>query len=172
MGLSDLYGEPWHIEHYHREEGDEKRHRSKCCYYNKETKYCSYYLSKCYGASHCNYYKVKESLDELNKKIKKENTKTKTKVMVKAKQEQKQKEIYLNKEEIGIRKKLTTVGTIIYNKQIGSDGQIISIKEGFKDNQKQDIIEVLYDDDTLKEYNVNYLIKGNLIKNKTIIILD
>ena len=47
---------PWHIEKMVREEGDERRHRTYCANYNKDTKYCRYFLSVCRGTAHCKHY--------------------------------------------------------------------------------------------------------------------
>ena len=63
-----IQGTPWHIERYHIDENDERRHRSYCKYYNKQTRRCSMLISECYGASHCKYYSISEK-----KKRKKED---------------------------------------------------------------------------------------------------
>lgn len=54
--LNRMTGIPWHVEKYTRQEGDDRRHRSRCIYYDKKEKHCSKTYSVCYGASHCNYY--------------------------------------------------------------------------------------------------------------------
>ena len=64
MGLNQLSGTPWHIEHYTRAEGDERRHRSRCALYIKKDSYCKRYNGKCHGAAHCPYYEEKESFRE------------------------------------------------------------------------------------------------------------
>ena len=48
---------PWHIEKMVRQEGDVRRHRTHCTHYCKNNKTCRAYLSSCYGAAHCRYYK-------------------------------------------------------------------------------------------------------------------
>lgn len=40
-----------------RQEGDSRRHRSRCIHYNKNNSYCSEVVGKCVGAAHCSYYK-------------------------------------------------------------------------------------------------------------------
>lgn len=62
--LARMEGTPWHIEHFEREEGDERRHKSRCIYHNKDGT-CSYFMGKCRGAAHCNPYK--ESKKKANK---------------------------------------------------------------------------------------------------------
>lgn len=56
MGVSRMTGTPWHMERYTRDEGDERRHRSRCVYYRKSDAYYSEYIGKCRGAAHCTHY--------------------------------------------------------------------------------------------------------------------
>lgn len=55
-GINRLTGTPWHVERYAREDGDERRHRSRCIYYQKPDAYCSQIVGKCRGAAYCSYY--------------------------------------------------------------------------------------------------------------------
>ena len=55
-GVNRLTGIPWHIERYTREDGDDRRHRSRCIYYQKSDTYCSHVVGKCCGSAHCSYY--------------------------------------------------------------------------------------------------------------------
>lgn len=56
--LERLTGVPWHVEKMIREEGDDRRHRSRCVYYQgKVDNFCSYYCEKCRGSAHCDHYK-------------------------------------------------------------------------------------------------------------------
>lgn len=59
MRLREFSGTPWHKERYSREEGDDKRHRSKCIYFRKCDKYCIERFETCIGSAHCPNYKVK-----------------------------------------------------------------------------------------------------------------
>ena len=59
-GFKGIQGTPWHIERYHLDEYDERRHRSYCKYFDKQTRRCGMLFSECYGASHCKYYSVIE----------------------------------------------------------------------------------------------------------------
>lgn len=54
--LSQLSGIPWHIEKMTREEGDPRRHRSKCIYYDKSNRGCIYMNGCCIGSAHCTVY--------------------------------------------------------------------------------------------------------------------
>lgn len=65
MGLNRLTGTPWHIEKYHRDEDESRRHKSRCKYYNKSK--CEKFGYTCYGSAHCDEY------IELNKKEKSKN---------------------------------------------------------------------------------------------------
>lgn len=55
-----MAGTPWHIERMHREDGDPRRHKSRCRYYYKKTKdedaFCAKNYGNCYGSAHCLYY--------------------------------------------------------------------------------------------------------------------
>ncbi len=37
MGINNLVGVPWHVEGLRRSEGDERRHKSRCEHYIKQT---------------------------------------------------------------------------------------------------------------------------------------
>lgn len=65
--LGDLTGSPWHVEKFTRAEGDDRRHRSRCKYYND--KGCDYY-GRCKGSAHCDIYKEKvEAKETEHKKV-------------------------------------------------------------------------------------------------------
>ena len=57
--ISEIIGTPVHIGFLRMAERDERRHRTRCTFYDKKEKYCTYYANKCYGASHCKLYKEK-----------------------------------------------------------------------------------------------------------------
>lgn len=58
MGIrKTMTGTSWHIEKFTREEGDPRRHRSRCIHYDKRTKECHFRSGKCIGSAHCMYYK-------------------------------------------------------------------------------------------------------------------
>ena len=57
MGISQsMTGSPWHVERMHRKEGDAKRHKNKCVYFDKERGFCSSKRIKCFGSAHCDKY--------------------------------------------------------------------------------------------------------------------
>lgn len=54
--LNKMSGTPWHIEKMHREEGDSRRHRSRCIYYDYVEPTCKKRMLKCIGSAHCDFY--------------------------------------------------------------------------------------------------------------------
>lgn len=58
-GINRLEGTPWHVEYWEREEGDPRRHRSRCQYYNREDHSCDKKECPCIGSAHCNSYREK-----------------------------------------------------------------------------------------------------------------
>ena len=69
-----MSGVPWHVETIRKEEGDDRRHRSRCAYYNKETHQCSKLFGmQCVGSAHCDIYK--ESSKNPDKHVQRKNTK-------------------------------------------------------------------------------------------------
>ncbi|WP_294242020.1 hypothetical protein [Pseudobutyrivibrio sp.] len=58
--VSELTGTPWHVEKLTRNEGDERRHKSRCIYYRKKDSYCKYQYIECRGSRYCKYYKTNE----------------------------------------------------------------------------------------------------------------
>lgn len=72
-GLSQRMGTPSHIEYLHMQEGDTRRHKSRCIEYDKKKDVCmctksANFLLKCGGSSHCEYYKEEsnQTLDDIN----------------------------------------------------------------------------------------------------------
>lgn len=61
MGISQLQGTPWHLEQMHRKEGDDRRHKSRCKFYNPITKQCKDRW-ECRGSRYCQEY---EQLSEV-----------------------------------------------------------------------------------------------------------
>ena len=55
-GLNRLTGVPWHIEKWHLDEGDSRRHCHRCIYYRRGDKFCSKIGRKCFGSAHCEHY--------------------------------------------------------------------------------------------------------------------
>ena len=67
--LNRLTGTPWHVDRYTREEGDSRRHRSRCIYYRKEDSYCRQELGRCRGAAHCDFYREAAKVDPKTQQI-------------------------------------------------------------------------------------------------------
>lgn len=65
MGLSQqLTGTPWHKEYGRMAGNDTRRNKSKCVWYNKETKRCSYLCIKCFGSTHCEKYSTRKRVPD------------------------------------------------------------------------------------------------------------
>lgn len=58
MGVNRLTGTPWHKERVHRDEGDDRRYKGRCQFYEYENNHCSYYGEWCHGSAHCDRYKA------------------------------------------------------------------------------------------------------------------
>ena len=60
MGVNRLKGTPWHEEKFHRGEGDKRRYKGRCRFfeyeYEHQKDYCRKYFGKCIGCPHCSYY--------------------------------------------------------------------------------------------------------------------
>ena len=65
MAIERMVGSPWHVEKMVRQEGDPRRHRSRCIYYDKKNSHCPKVVGKCVGAAHCTYYE-EECIDEIS----------------------------------------------------------------------------------------------------------
>lgn len=63
-----LTGTAWHVERMTRQEGDPRRHKSRCIYYASKSKSCDYNNGACIGSAHCMKYKeriVEEKQSEI-----------------------------------------------------------------------------------------------------------
>lgn len=67
MGLQSMQGTPWHIETVKKPEDDNRRHKSRCTFYNSRK--CTHYLYRCPGSAHCDVYKEKDVKKVYIKKI-------------------------------------------------------------------------------------------------------
>lgn len=56
MGINQLANTPWHKERVHRLEGDERRYKGRCKFYEYNGDKCKHYYSKCRGSAHCSAY--------------------------------------------------------------------------------------------------------------------
>lgn len=55
-----ISGTPWHIENIHMAGNDDRRHRSRCAYFQKAKSQCSIKNERCIGSSHCSAYREVE----------------------------------------------------------------------------------------------------------------
>ena len=55
MGIGRLQGTPWHVEQVHKKEGEDRRHKSRCVFYNPVTGQCKDNW-KCKGSRYCRDY--------------------------------------------------------------------------------------------------------------------
>ncbi len=69
MGVNQLAGTPWHLEKVQREDGDERRYKTYCEYYEMKGKRCRKYNEPCRGSAHCQYY-VRTSEEEHQRRLK------------------------------------------------------------------------------------------------------
>ena len=70
MGIkSVMTGSPWHVEKMVRQEGDSRRHRSRCIHNDKKNSHCSKVVGKCIGAAHCSYYEECQTQGEEATKV-------------------------------------------------------------------------------------------------------
>lgn len=58
MGVNQLTGTPWHKERVHRSEGDERRYKGRCVFYDYTNDSCKKYCERCRGSAHCDHYKA------------------------------------------------------------------------------------------------------------------
>ena len=136
MGVTRIMtGTPWQPEKMVRQEGDSRRHRSRCVYYDKETKHCPKVVSKCVGAAHCIYYKeniIEQSVD-----------------VIKPKKTQQKKPVVIDK---NLNNKIRVVGTEVINKAYGK-GKVIEVKGN-------DVV-IEFDKGKKANYNIDLCVKNN-----------
>lgn len=54
IGISRNIGTPCHVGYI--KSNEPRRHKSRCIYYKKDTKFCNWYKYKCVGSSQCEEY--------------------------------------------------------------------------------------------------------------------
>lgn len=59
MALGQLTGTPWHVGKFTRAEGDDKRHRSRCQFF--ENGLCLKLERRCHGSARCDSYQVRSA---------------------------------------------------------------------------------------------------------------
>lgn len=64
-GIQNLTGVPWHVECFERKDGDERRHRSRCRFFQgKPYNLCLCNFVRCHGSAHCENYIEKYQAQE------------------------------------------------------------------------------------------------------------
>ncbi len=58
MGVRHLSGTPWHKERVHRQEGDERRYKGRCRFYEYKDNWCKMRIGQCVGSAHCERYEA------------------------------------------------------------------------------------------------------------------
>ena len=58
MGVREMTGSPWHAEKVHRAQGDDRRYKGRCKFYQYQKDYCSKRVGRCMGSAHCDQYQA------------------------------------------------------------------------------------------------------------------
>ncbi len=137
MGINRMSGTPWHTELFTKKEGEDRRHRSRCSYYQHSNNHCRYYFEKCRGSAHCTHYRENDDPPKPSKKAKK----------ITAKDKPYQETRY---------GKNTFAPDDRINHKFHGNGTIVYIEH--------DTIHVRFDNGKLKTLSVRYCIDNNLIR--------
>ncbi len=116
MSLNQFTGSPWHVERWHRDDDEKRRHRSNCKYFRKEGHYCRYNKIPCYGSAHCSDYKEKEDKETSNTAINFVDSKSSSKNS--------------GSELIKQAKKQMPVGSNVHHKRFG-DGLVVGYEDEY-----------------------------------------
>lgn len=73
MGVEKMVGTPWHVERMHRQEGDDRRHKSRCEYYCLGNNNCEKRHGKCIGSAHCEEYKELSNIEIKQRQLRNKN---------------------------------------------------------------------------------------------------
>lgn len=97
MGVNRMTGSPWQVERVHRAEGDSRRSKKKCKYFNNGECSCEKIRSfTCFGSAHCMSYREKDEIvSNLIRNSNKQVNAIQNKTVIIPKKEVKQKEIIL-----------------------------------------------------------------------------
>ena len=116
-GVNRMTGAPWHVEKMGRQEGDERRHRSRCKYHRKNDNYCSKRFGVCVGSVHCSNYEEVSHSSEDGAVVKPNVTPT----------AKKEKNKDLSSDELEIVNALRKPGTLIWHKKYDV-GEVVAVK--------------------------------------------
>ena len=170
MGISQLQGSPWHVEQMHRKEGDDRRHKSYCKFYNPVTKQCKD-CRKCKGSRYClDYVRLSDAefrqRQEDAAEAKRLLAKGYSASEVATLQEQKQKAKKVQHKQTTSPKKNKANTKAVINKLPNLQGKYINHKgygRGLVVEQSGDVVSVDYSGVT-KAQRLSTLIKNNLIE--------
>lgn len=170
MGISQLQGSPWHVEQMHRKEGDDRRHKSYCKFYNPVTKQCKD-CRKCKGSRYClDYVRLSDAefrqRQEDAAEAKRLLAKGYSTSEVATLQEQKQKAKKEQHKQATSPKKNKANTKAVINKLPNLQGKYINHKgygRGLVVEQSGDVVSVDYSGVT-KAQQLSTLIKNNLIE--------
>lgn len=143
--VSEMQGVPAHLEFLHKDEDDARRHKTRCVHYKDE--YCKYYKRKCYGSRFCEVYKEPKTIAE--------PVKINVEPIIKMPE--------FTDEELELKSKFSTLGTLVWNNKIGDAGEIVKVDENY--------ITIKYDNGTQTTYDINVFVKSKDIKNGKIYIM-
>ena len=72
--IKRMTGTSWHVNILSKKEEDNRRHKSRCVYYQGVNKYCTYYCMNCKGSNTCDKYEerpnTKKNISEEKKQPK------------------------------------------------------------------------------------------------------
>ena len=170
MGISQLQGSPWHVEQMHRKEGDDRRHKSYCKFYNPVTKQCKD-CRKCKGSRYClDYIRLSDAefrqRQEDAAEAKRLLAKGYSASEVATLQEQKQKAKKVQHKQTTSPKKNKANTKAVINKLPNLQGKYINHKgygRGLVVEQSGDVVSVDYSG-VIKAQQLSTLIKNNLIE--------
>ena len=170
MGISQLQGSPWHVEQMHRKEGDDRRHKSYCKFYNPVTKQCKD-CRKCKGSRYClDYVRLSDAefrqRQEDAAEAKRLLAKGYSTSEVATLQEQKQKAKKVQHKQTTSPKKNKANTKAVINKLPNLQGKYINHKgygRGLVVEQSGDVVSVDYSG-VIKAQQLSTLIKNNLIE--------
>lgn len=145
MSVKRMQGTPWHIEKITRAEGDERRHRSRCKYYDKREKFCEKRNGRCIGSAHCEEYKERQ--------IEEEDTPQKH---IKEEVEKSHKVPDLSEQ---IAEQVFSIGRRVVHRDRGS-GVVIDLERGSDDIR----VVVKFDNGTEKKYDLGTVVGSEVLK--------
>lgn len=144
MGVNRMTGTPWHVEVLRNNEGERKRHRSRCIYFDRKSKKCRKNRFNCFGSAHCDDYKEKDVAPTEDRSDAEATTHSESRTNAKR---QTTPDVALN----------ISIGDRIIHKRWGA-GIVINIEN--------DIIKLLFDDGNMKSLVFSEVVRNGLLKRE------